>query len=74
MVLRKSLLRLALLGSVVFVGCGSGITDENVPEKVITAEDMDRARQQMESLKGQGGQALPGPPERSANKPSRGGG
>jgi hypothetical protein len=73
MVLRKPLLRLAFLGPVVFVGCGSGITNENVPEKVITAEDMDRARQQMESLQGQGVKASPGPPERGVKKTSRSG-
>lgn len=73
MVLRKSIFGMALLGSVAFVGCGSGITDENVPEKVITAEDMDRARQQMASLSSPGDPTLHSPPERKAAKHSSSG-
>jgi hypothetical protein len=72
-VMRNLLLGLSLLALVVFSGCGSRITNENVQEKVVTAEDMARAQQQMQSLQGGGVKMLGGPPERKATKPSKAG-
>jgi hypothetical protein len=70
MVSRSRILVLALLGLPVWVGCG-GYTDDNVPEKVITKEEMDQFHEAQRRFGELGGARGLGAPPAAKSRPAK---